>query len=239
VPTAAIARLEDLCDRYALPSGAASALDSILALVDRDPTAPTTVTEPLRGADVHIADSLVALEVPEVRGARDIADLGAGAGVPGLVLALALPAAHVSLVESVGKKCDFISRAAAAANIQNAHAVHARAEEWDEGLGRHDLVTARALAPLTALVEYAAPLLRDRGLLCAWKGQRDATEEADGLAAAAATGMELRDICPVEPWAEVEARHLYLYVKVAPTPSRYPRRAGMARKRPIRASTAG
>lgn len=239
MPTAAIARLEDLCDRYALPSGAASALDSILALVDRDPTAPTTVTEPLRGADVHIADSLVALEVPEVRAARDIADLGAGAGVPGLVLALALPGAHVSLVESVGKKCDFISRAAAAANIRNAHAVHARAEEWDEGIGRHDLVTARALAPLTALVEYAAPLLRDRGLLCAWKGQRDAAEEADGLAAAAATGMELRDIRPVEPWVGVEARHLHLYVKVAPTPSRYPRRAGMARKRPIRASTAG
>lgn len=236
MPTAAIARLGELCDHYALSPGAAAALDRLLTLVERDPAAPTTVTDPVRGADVHIADSLVALEVPAVRDARDIADLGAGAGFPGLVLALAVPEATVTLVESVGKKCDFITRAAAAADIRNARAVHTRAEEWREGFGRQDLVTARALAPLTTLVEYAAPLLREGGTVCAWKGLRDVEEEADGDAAADATGMERREILAVEPWEGVDARHLHLYVKVGPTPPRYPRRAGMARKRPIRAS---
>lgn len=239
MPTQALPRLEALCSRHGLPGDAAGRLDAVLAGVEADPTAPTTITEPLRGADVHIADSLVALDLPEVRAATRIADLGAGAGFPGLVLAVALPAATVALVESVGKKCDFITRVAVGAGIGNAIAIHARAEEWDEGLGVHDLVTARALAPLTALVEYAAPLLAEGGVLCAWKGLRDEREEVDGVEAAAATGMRPGQVIAVKPWPGVEARHLHLYVKVGPTPARFPRRPGMARKRPIRASTRG
>ena len=212
-----------------------AALTALLRALADDPTAPTTVTAPADAVDRHIADSLVALDVPEVRRAVHIADLGAGAGVPGLVLATALPGAEVSLVESVGKKCAFIDRTAASMGLTNARAVHARAEEWAAGLGVHDLVTARALAPLTALVEYAAPLLADGGVLCAWKGHRDGAEEADGLAAAEATGMTALRVVPVAPFAEADARHLHLYAKTAPTPPRFPRRAGMARKRPITA----
>jgi len=236
VPTAALPRLQELSARYRLPEAAPARLDAVLATLEADPIAPTTVTDPLRGADVHIADSLAALEVPAVRAARRIADLGAGAGFPGLVLALALPSASVALVESVGKKCEFIARIAEVAGLENATAVHARAEEWADGVGAHDLVTARALAPLTTLVEYAAPLLVEGGMLCAWKGLRAADEEADGAAAAAATGLEVADIVSVRPWADVTARNLHLYVKVRATPERFPRRAGMARKRPIRAS---
>jgi 16S rRNA (guanine527-N7)-methyltransferase len=95
------------------------------------------------------------------------------------------------------------------------------------------VVTARALAPLTALVEYAAPLLKDGGRLVAWKGARDAAEEADGAAAAAATGMELEQIHQAPPRPGADQRHLHVFRKVAPTPPRYPRREGMARKRPI------
>jgi 16S rRNA (guanine527-N7)-methyltransferase len=236
--TTARARLDALCERHGLPAAAADALDIVLAELAADPTAPTTVTDPRKGADVHVADSLVALDLGAVRNARRIADLGAGAGFPGLALAVALPSATVALVESVGKKCEFMTRLANAAGIGNARAVHARAEEWKEGLAVHDLVTARALAPLTALVEYAAPLLVEGGVLCAWTGTRDRVEEADGIAAARATGLELGEIVQVQPWPEVEERHLYLYVKVAPTPARFPRRPGMARKRPLQASTA-
>lgn len=233
--TVARPRLEALVDEYGLKPTAVDRLDALLEFLATDPTAPTTVVAPRQGADVHIADSLVGLTVERVREARRIADLGAGAGLPGLVLALALPSAQVDLVESVGKKCDFMTRAAARMDLANARAVHARAEAWPEGLGVHDLVTARALAPLTALVEYAAPLLEMGGTLCAWKGARDPVEEADGSAAADATGLALREVVAVRPWEGVEARHLYLYEKVAPTPDRFPRREGMARKRPITA----
>jgi 16S rRNA (guanine527-N7)-methyltransferase len=85
-------------------------------------------------------------------------------------------------------------------------------------------------------VEYAAPLLAPGGALVAWKGKRDEGEEADGVAAASATGLELAQIVPVRPWSGAEQLHLHLYLKVGSTPDRFPRRPGMARKRPLRAS---
>ena len=120
-----------------------------------------------------MADSLVALDLPAVRDARRIADLGSGAGWPGLALAAALPDARVALVESAIRHCRYLERAVAAGRLENAEVVHARAEEWADGLGAHDVVTARALAALPVLCEYAAPLLADGGVLVAWKGAVD------------------------------------------------------------------
>jgi 16S rRNA (guanine527-N7)-methyltransferase len=211
-------------------------LDRLLELLASDPTAPTTVRDPSAARDVHIADSLSALELPVVAGATAIADIGSGAGLPGLVLAAALPHAQVWLVEAASRKCEFLGRAVGAMELANAHVVHARAEDWPDGVGRHDLVTARAVDTLSVLCEYAAPLLADGGVLVAWKGVRDAGEEADGAAAAAELGLELVEIRPVTPYPTSRDRHLYLYSKVRPTPNRYPRRSGMARKRPISAS---
>ena len=159
------ARIAELASEHDLPDGAGRQLRALLDVLEIDPTAPSTVTAPLLAVDVHLADALDGLRIPAVRGARRVADLGAGAGFPGLVLAVALPATHVSLIESVGKKVAFMQRAAASAGLSNARPVHVRAEEWADGLGANDLVVARALAPLTALVEYAAPLLGDGGHL--------------------------------------------------------------------------
>jgi 16S rRNA (guanine527-N7)-methyltransferase len=224
-------------ERFGLDPEAVAAIEPLLALIERDDAAPTTVRGRSEALDVHVADSLSGLDLPAVRTARRIADLGAGAGFPGLVLAAALPEAHVSLVESVGRKCAWLERAVAAMGVSNVDVVNARAESWPAGLAAHDLVTARALAPLNVLVEYAAPLLAEGGALVAWKGRRDAAEEADGAAAAAALGMEPRDAVRVQPFPQARDRHLYLYLKVGPTPNGYPRRAGMASKRPLRAST--
>jgi len=115
--------------------------------------------------------------------------------------------------------------------------VNARAEAWPEGLGAHDLVVARALAPSPVLVEYAAPLLEMGGTLVAWKGRPEAEEEADGAAAAQALGMSALEATAVQPFAQARDRHLYLTSKVSVTSAHYPRRPGMARKRPIQAST--
>ena len=129
---------------------------------------------------MHVADSLVALDLPAVRSARRVADLGSGGGFPGLALAIALPAAHVALVESVGRKCAFLATAVSELGLGNVEVVNARAEAWPEGIGAQDLVVARALAPLPVLLEYAAPLLEPGGVLVAWKGRREPAEEADG-----------------------------------------------------------
>jgi 16S rRNA (guanine527-N7)-methyltransferase len=224
-----------LARRYALGEAAAAALRALLQALAADPHAPTTVRDPAEAVDVHLADSLVALELPAVRDARAVADLGAGAGFPGLPLAIALPQASVSLVESTARKCAFIDAAAAAAGLANARAICERVESWEGGCEAHDLVTARALAPLAVIAEYAAPLLRDDGRLVAWKGRRDAAEERDAAAAAEQLGLAFEEIRPVDPYAGADHRHLHVLRKVAPTPTRFPRRPGMARKRPLRA----
>lgn len=231
------ARLDELADRDGLPAGSAERLARLLGLLAEDATAPTSVRAPHRAVDVHVADSLAGLELSVVRDAHRVADLGAGAGFPGLVLAVALPEAQVALVESDGRKAAFLARAVEALGAANAEVVKARAEAWAAGMGVHDLVTARALAKLPVLVEYAAPLLAGGGSLVAWKGHRDAGEEADGAGAADVTGLEPAGVVPVTPFSWAEARTLHLYSKVRDTPARFPRREGMARKRPLRASS--
>ena len=198
------------------------------------------MSEPERARDVHVADSLSGLEVDDLAKARRIADVGAGAGFPGLVLAIARPSARVDLIESAGRKAAVIDRLIQAARVENARSVVARAEEWARlpvslGGGReaYDAVTARAVASLPVLVEYAAPLLRLSGVLVAWKGAVDPDEQRLGRGAADELGMALEGVLRVEPFAGARDRHLHVYRKVAPTPERFPRRPGMAAKRPL------
>ena len=205
---------------------------------ERDPH--TTVSEPEAALEVHVADSLSGLEVRELSSARRICDIGAGAGFPGLVLALALPRAQVDLVESAGRKTAVMERLIQAVELSNARSVTARVEDFARvpaalggGACAYYAVTARAVGPLAVLVEYAAPLLRADGVLVAWKGARDPAEEAAGAAAAEKLGMAVREVLPVQPYPSSENRHLHVFRKAAPTPPEFPRRAGMARKRPL------
>lgn len=226
-------RVAELAARFALPDGAEASLLVLLDLVAEDPLAPTTVRDRMRAADSHLADSLVALELEPVRAARTIADLGAGAGFPGLPLAIALPEANVLLVESDARKCSFLDRAIAACGIANASVVASRAEEWRAGLGTCDLVAARALASLPVVAEYAAPLLRVGGTLVAWRGRRDPQAEAEAATATVELGLSATDPLLVAPYPGAQHRHLHLMLKVRDTPERFPRRAGVARKRPL------
>jgi 16S rRNA (guanine527-N7)-methyltransferase len=211
------------------------ALAAVLELQARDPTAPTTVRDPAAARERHVADSLVALEIDAVRTARRIADIGSGAGWPGLALAAALPESHVALVESQVRHCRYLARAVAASGLTNVEVVHARAEAWPEGIAAHDLVTARALAALPVVCEYAAPLLALGGTLVAWKGDVPPTEAADGAAAAEMLSLEAVAVRPVQPFPDARGRTLHVFRKIAPTPPRFPRRPGMAAKRPLTA----
>ena len=226
--------LELLLSAHALPAHLASPLRTLLDLL-AGPDAPTAVRDPREALDVHLADSLAGLAVPALRAAHRIADIGSGAGLPGLPLALALPGARVVLVESQRRKCAFLHRAVEALGLTNAEVACARVEELPPATC--DVVTARALASLAVLCEYAAPLLVEGGVLVAWKGAVDAVEDADGLAAAAALGLERAEVRAVEPYEGSERRTLHVLRKIAPTPPGYPRRPGMAVKRPLRAAS--
>jgi 16S rRNA (guanine527-N7)-methyltransferase len=227
------ARLRALVERHRLVPGAVEQLRRLQRLLVEDPLAPTAVRDPIKVIDDHLADALVALELEPVRTSTALADLGSGAGVPGLPLAIALPATGVTLIESARRKCEFLERAGAACELRNVRVVHARVEAVPEGIGPFDLVTARALGGLDVVAEYAAPLLARGGTLVAWRGRRDPAAEAAGVRAAAEVGLAPGKIVHVRPYAGAENRHLHLMSKVIDTPPGFPRRPGVAVKRPL------
>jgi 16S rRNA (guanine527-N7)-methyltransferase len=227
--------LAGLAARYDLSQGQVDQLGAILVALASNELAPTTVRDPVRALDVHLADSLVAFELEVVREAGRIADIGAGAGFPGLPLAVALSGAEVRLVESQARKCGFIEGVVTSGEMTNVEVVCARAERWPEGLGANDLVVARALAAQPVVLEYAAPLLRLGGALVDWRGRRNPDEERSANDAADLLGLRLESIQRVEPYAGVRGHNLHVYLKVDETPKRFPRRVGMARKKPLAA----
>jgi 16S rRNA (guanine527-N7)-methyltransferase len=212
------ARLEDLRGCHGLSERQREQLAALLQGLAADERAPTGVRDPARAVDVHLADSLAALELDVLRAPGRIADLGSGAGFPGLAQA---------------RKCAFVEGLRASAQIANARVVCARAEEWTEGVAANDVVLARALAAQAVVVEYAAPLLRVGGTLLDWRGRRNDMQEHAGERAAARVGLERVEIRHVEPYAGARDHHLHLYRKVRATPEGFPRRAGMAQKRPL------
>jgi 16S rRNA (guanine527-N7)-methyltransferase len=220
-------------ERWGLPAGAEERLEELARLVAVDDGAPTTVREPQRILDDHLADSLVALELDHVDWDGRIADLGAGAGFPGLPLAIARPEASLALVESNARKCEFLRQAVRRLELENVEIVRERAEQWTAGIGSCDVIVARALAALPVVAEYAAPLLKTSGTLVAWRGRRDPVDETMGAIAAAELGLEPLDPVAVFPYPEALYRHLHVMVKVASTPPRFPRRSGVARKHPL------
>jgi 16S rRNA (guanine527-N7)-methyltransferase len=208
-------------------------LETVLELLAAERASVSSVVDD-RAWQVHVADSLTGLEVPEIRSAGRIADIGAGAGFPGLVLAIALPNARIDLIEAVGRKTAFITQAAAAAGVANAKAITARTEDLarEESRESYDVVTARAVGRLSTLAELASPLLKEDGVLVAWKGKRDEDEEQQLDRASVSLAMTPERILDVGGRAGSEHRHLHVIRKTAPTPANLPRNPGIAKKRP-------
>jgi 16S rRNA (guanine527-N7)-methyltransferase len=225
--------LEGLVARYELPPAAVEQLAGLVDLLVSDPRAPTTIREPAAVLDEHLADSLIALELVEVRTASAAADIGSGAGMPGLALAIALPSAEFALVESSGRKCEFMEHVVRTCRIPNARVVNARVEAWTDGRGRHDVAMARAVGPLDVVAEYGAPLLHVGGSLVVWRGRRDSEAEASAAVAAQRLGLELAEPRRVVPFPGARHRNLHLMSKVRETPAEFPRRPGLAVKRPL------
>jgi 16S rRNA (guanine527-N7)-methyltransferase len=231
--TRAQRRLIALAERYDLGGCQLAQLETLLEQLAASRHAPSAVRDASDAVDVHVADSLTALEVERVRAGRWIADLGSGAGFPGLPLAVALPRSRLWLVESQARRCVFLERMCSAAGITNAEVACARAEECVDRLGNRDVVLARAVAPQPVVLEYAAPLLRVDGLLVDWRGTVDKATATASTHAAATLGLSRVEVRRVERFPRSSQRYLHLYLKVRATPRQFPRRPGIARKRPL------
>ncbi|HTZ85276.1 MAG TPA: 16S rRNA (guanine(527)-N(7))-methyltransferase RsmG, partial [Solirubrobacteraceae bacterium] len=208
------ARLDQLAEQYGLSPEQRDQLAAILAELDADTHAPTTVRAPDDAVDVHLADSLAALALSELTNAATVVDIGSGAGFPGLPLAVALPGATFSLVESQARKCAFLRRVCRAAKIANATAVCVRVEELPQSKDAFDAALARAVGTPSVMLEYAAPLLRRGGALVDWRASLARDEEAAAARAADELGLELSGVHEAAPFPGASARTLYLYTKV-------------------------
>lgn len=225
--------IDALATRYELADGAADALQGLVRLVDwgqanfvprSDPSASAGDRRGLRAPSRRtalnlLAESLSGLELEAVRAARRVADIGSGAGFPGLVLAIALPQARLALIEKVPERCRFLRRAAAELGLDNVEVVEGTAQEWSEGAGACDVVTSRKVGRLKTMVEWSAPLLARGGAVALWPGTTDFTEEEPAAAADAAdaAGLRLAQVLPLESEnrrGKTVVKHLYLYEKV-------------------------
>lgn len=196
----------------------------------------TAITEPDEMWMRHIFDSLTLLpmlaELPE--GAK-VVDVGSGAGLPGIPLAITMPANTFTLIESTGKKAAFIEAAAKALGLENVEVLNARAEEagrdWNRGQGTResfDAAVARAVGRLSIIAELCVPLVKVGGLVLLHKGAKADEELAE--AAGALEKLKTAHAGTVEtPTGRIVALE-----KLVPTPRLYPRAPGEPAKNPLR-----
>ncbi len=181
---------------------------------------------------LSFADSLSAL--PHLEGAGRVCDIGSGAGFPGLALSIALPGVRFTLMDSLKRRVDFLRGTIEALGLDNAEAVHLRAEEAGRDpryRGTFDTAVARALAPISVVYEYALPLLRVGGRLIAFKGE-GAQAEAD--AASEALTLLGGGGASVLPAGVPGRMHRFVVaIKERETPNAYPRRPGKPVKSPL------
>ena len=197
----------------------------------------TRVTEPAELARLHLLDSLAALPLLDAAGGRSAIDLGSGGGVPGIPLALARPGMHWILVDSVRKKARVLAAMVDQLDLGNVTVMAERAELLGRDAAhreRHDLVAARACAPLPVLAELTIPLLAVGGTLLAWKGPLSAGDDEfeRGTVALRELGAAPPRLEPAGP-ASLGGHTFVLARKEQTTPERYPRRPGEPSRKPL------
>jgi 16S rRNA (guanine527-N7)-methyltransferase len=185
----------------------------------------------------HFLDSLTCLLAMRETPPGRLIDIGTGAGFPGLVLKIAVPAMRLTLVESVGKKADFCRHIVSCLALENVEVIQERAEVVGQSQPyreQYDWAVARAVATMPVLAEYMLPLVKVGGSMLAMKGESGPAESHAAEKAIRLLGGHLRQLLPVTLPGVAEERYLILVDKVAATSPDYPRRVGIPSKRPLR-----
>ena len=193
----------------------------------------TAITDPDEAAALHLLDSL-AVSVGQDLSGKAILDVGSGAGFPGMPLAIAFPDAQFTLLDSLGKRVDFLKESCEALGLKNVTCVHARAEEFAANHRESfQIVTSRAVANLTMLSELCLPLVEVGGLFLAMKSTDCEAELDSAKNAIKLLGGKTRAVNDYTiPTTEVVHR-LVVIGKQSPTPAKYPRRFAQMKKQPL------
>ena len=196
----------------------------------------TALTAPEDVAVKHIIDSLTAYDAALFDGARTLIDVGTGAGLPGIPLAVYAPHLTVTLLDALNKRVRFLTEVTAAMGLQNVRCIHARAEEaarTAEHRAAYDIAVSRAVARLPVLLEYTLPFVRVGGTLLALKGRAYAEEQKEARRAAEVLGGGRITARPVHLPGLDDVRAILTVTKERQTPAAYPRGGGAPTRRPI------
>lgn len=179
----------------------------------------------------HFYDSLLIAKY--LKEGDRVADIGSGAGFPGLVLAIARPDLKISCIEPTTKRTNFLSRVCEEAGLSNVTVVNGRAEDVIEDLrAQFDVVTARAVAYLDILAELCVPFVKKGGLFIAMKGSKGLEELEDSKKALKILGCELKESHFFSD-EEMGERYILEIIKTSPTPKKYPRNYAKIKKTPL------
>lgn len=186
----------------------------------------------------HVLDSLSCLTLEDERLRGRLIDVGTGGGLPGIPLAIARTNLSVTLLESIKKKVKFLRAAQTDLHLTNTIVSNQRAEEAGTNIGFRDVYNVsatRALASLPVVVEYCAPFVQKGGWILAMKGKLEQSELVAGKKAARKLGAEIYEVTQVRllPELEHKQRQIVVFRKTGLTPTGYPRRVGLAKKRPL------
>jgi 16S rRNA (guanine527-N7)-methyltransferase len=184
----------------------------------------------------HFLDSLSGSQAWKEQIPRRLIDVGTGAGFPGIVLKLLYPGLKLTLVESVGKKAKFCAHIVQVLELENVEILPERAEDVGRNPAhreKYDWAVARAVAAMPVLAEYLLPLVKVGGGVLAQKGESGPAEVNAAENALKLLGGRLRQLVKIELPGVADERYLVVIDKVAATPQAYPRKAGLAAKKPL------
>ncbi|MBE7433753.1 MAG: 16S rRNA (guanine(527)-N(7))-methyltransferase RsmG [Anaerolineales bacterium] len=184
----------------------------------------------------HFLDSFSCVLAWRANPPRRLVDVGTGAGFPGIPLKIIYPTMHVTLVESVGKKAMFCQHVIQTLGLDDMEVIHARAEDAGHDPAHretYDWAVARAVANMNILAEYLLPLVKLGGTMLAQKGESGPAEAQSAEKAMKLLGGKLKQLIPVHLPGVADDRYLVLVEKIAATPPRYPRKAGIPMKAPL------
>ena len=198
----------------------------------------TSITEIKEFTYKHFIDSIALEKIVKDLGSNNysIADLGTGAGFPGIPLAIVYPNLNLTLIDSLNKRIKFIKETCDVLDIKNVNAIHSRAEDIDRNKDyreKFDICVSRAVANLASLSEYCLPLVKVGGSFISYKSKGYEVEIAEAQKAIKVLGGEIGNIEKFE-LGEYGERILLDIKKIKPTPNKYPRKAGLPTKEPIK-----
>lgn len=185
----------------------------------------------------HFIDSIKVFKFEELKNARKVIDIGTGGGFPGIPMKIVNPSSEVVLLDSLNKRINFLNEVIKALELNNIRTIHGRAEDFareNSYREKFDVATSRAVANLTVLSEFCLPYVKVGGYFVAMKGPAIEEEMKDAKNAIKILGGQVEKIIEVDIEGSDLNHNLVVIKKIKATPSKYPRKAGMVTKNPLK-----